>query len=93
QLLAGTTSVAGSGGPRREFHVVVTNSCGSVTSNSATLTICIGDFNCDGGVDGEDVGAFFVRWENGDAGAYVNADGGVDGGDVSAFFEHWEAGC
>ncbi len=93
QIIAGTTSVAGSGGPRREFHAVVTNSCGSVTSNPATLTICIGDFNCDGGVDGDDVGAFFTQWEGGEAAADVNADGGVDGADVSTFFERWEAGC
>lgn len=72
---------------------IVTNACGTVTSNPATLTICPGDFNCDGGVDGEDVGAFFREWESGNAAADVNADGGVDGADVSAFFEHWEAGC
>ncbi len=75
------------------YDCVVANSCGSVTSNPATLTICIGDFNCDGGIDGTDVGAFFGEWEAGNAIADVNADGGIDGADVSTFFEHWEAGC
>lgn len=75
------------------YDCVVTNSCGSVTSDSTTLVICIGDFSCDGGVDGADIGAFFENWEAGDSNADVNADGGVDGADVSTFFEHWEAGC
>ncbi|MBS0195834.1 MAG: hypothetical protein JSR77_03665 [Planctomycetes bacterium] len=75
------------------FRCVVTNSCGSVTSDPASLTICIGEFNCDGGIDGGDVGAFFGEWEAGNAIADVNADGGIDGADVSSFFEHWEAGC
>ena len=75
------------------YDCIVTNACGSVTSNPASLTTCPGDFNCDGGVDGEDVGAFFNDWEAGNAAADINADGGVDGADVSTFFEHWEAGC
>jgi hypothetical protein len=83
---------AAAGDPAR-YDCVVTNPCGSTTSNEATLTICIGDFNCDGGIDGADVGAFFDAWESGDASADVNADGGIDGADVNTFFEHWEAGC
>ncbi len=75
------------------YDCIVTNACGSVTSTPATLTICIGDFNCDGGIDGTDVQSFFNDWESGNAAADVNADGGVDGGDVSTFFDHWEAGC
>ncbi|MCX5688438.1 MAG: hypothetical protein NTV94_01370 [Planctomycetota bacterium] len=71
----------------------VMTSCGSVTSNSLGVAFCQGDFNCDGGVDGLDVDAFFTQWENGSQTADLNADGGVDGGDVSAFFERWEAGC
>jgi hypothetical protein len=54
---------------------------------------CIGDFNSDGGVDGQDVDAFFTAWAAGGSEADVNADGGVDGGDVSTFFQHWETGC
>jgi O-acetyl-ADP-ribose deacetylase (regulator of RNase III) len=49
--------------------------------------------NQDGGVDGEDVNAFFVVWEAGEPGADFNEDGGVDGSDVTFFFEHWESGC
>ncbi|MBS0197762.1 MAG: immunoglobulin domain-containing protein [Planctomycetes bacterium] len=54
---------------------------------------CPGDFNGDGGVDGSDVGAFFIDWELGASAADVNGDGGVDGGDVQFFFQAWEAGC
>lgn len=56
------------------------------------IPACKADFNEDGGVDGSDVGAFFVAWESGDADADVNADGGVDGADAEAFFSLWEAG-
>ncbi len=80
--------------PDADFYdCIVTNACGTITSNPATLTICIGEFNCDGGIDGGDVGAFFGEWEAGNAIADVNTDGGIDGADVSSFFEHWEAGC
>ncbi|MBL8999641.1 MAG: hypothetical protein JNK25_00730 [Phycisphaerae bacterium] len=53
---------------------------------------CPADFNGDGGVDGSDVEAFFLAWENGDPTADVNLDGGIDGSDVEAFFLAWEAG-
>jgi spore coat protein A len=56
------------------------------------VVICPGDFNSDGGVDGQDVEAFFMAWEASDDLADVNRDGGVDGADVEAFFLFWEAG-
>jgi hypothetical protein len=75
---------------------VVSGDCGgtaSVTSGSALVLLCGADLNCDGGVDGSDIDAFFSLWEAGDQGADVNADGGVDGDDVGTFFLTWEAGC
>lgn len=53
---------------------------------------CPADYNQDGGVDGNDVEAFFIDWENAAPAADVNQDGGVDGGDVEAFFSVWERG-
>ena len=53
---------------------------------------CAADFNQDGGVDGSDVGAFFLSWEAGEPLADINSDGGVDGPDVGAFFDVWQAG-
>ena len=53
---------------------------------------CIADFNADGGVDGEDVGAFFTAWSAADPSSDANQDGGIDGTDVAVFFEAWSAG-
>lgn len=79
------------------FDARVANSCGTQVSQAATLTRCAcpacpGDFNADGGVDGDDVSDFFTRWEAGHCDADVNQDGGVDGEDVSVFFDSWERG-
>lgn len=69
---------------------------GATTSYEAIVMIdlplgCDADWNGDGGVDGDDVIAFFAEWDNG-SGDY-NGDGGTDGDDVIAFFEDWDAGC
>jgi len=55
--------------------------------------ICPSDFDQSGGVDGEDVQAFFVAWSAADQSADFDANGGVDGADVEAFFVSWSAGC
>jgi hypothetical protein len=75
----------------------VTTACGSAISSGATLTVnpappCFADFNGDGGVDGDDITAFFEAWEAGDASADTNLDGGVDGADADVFYSMWEAG-
>ena len=79
------------------YDCVIENDCGDTDSDNAALTVeacasCPADFNQDGGVDGQDLEAFFVVWEEGDSHADVNIDGGVDGGDVESFFAAWEAG-
>lgn len=79
------------------YDCIVTNTCGAVTSDPATLTVvscdyCPADFNQDGGIDGSDVADFFVAWENAQAEADTNQDGGIDGSDVDAFFIAWENG-
>ena len=53
---------------------------------------CAADFNRDGGIDGQDVEAFFLAWSAGEAIADVNEDGGIDGQDVEYFFVRWEQG-
>ncbi|MEI7656506.1 MAG: GC-type dockerin domain-anchored protein [Phycisphaerae bacterium] len=75
------------------FRASASSTCGGETSDPASLTICIGEFNCDGGVDGNDIESFFVAWEAGASSADVNADGGIDGSDVEVFFLRWEGGC
>jgi hypothetical protein len=54
---------------------------------------CRADYNDDGGVDGDDVIAFFADWDAGRIAADFNADGGVDGDDVIDFFGRWDSGC
>ncbi len=58
----------------------------------AAVEPCIADFNNDGGVDGNDVAAFFMAWIESDPSADANKDGGIDGADVEAFFVPWQAG-
>jgi hypothetical protein len=54
---------------------------------------CPSDFNRDGGVDGQDIVAFFAAWEAGEDQADMSVDGGVDSQDVETFFLYWQAGC
>jgi hypothetical protein len=54
---------------------------------------CVGDYNGDTQVDGDDVIEFFADWDAGQIAADVNNDGGVDGDDVLVFFGGWDAGC
>ena len=63
-----------------------------VPQDVAPPPTCYADFNMDGGVDGQDVGAFFVMWEAGDFRADTTEDGGVDGRDVERFIVQWGAG-
>jgi hypothetical protein len=54
---------------------------------------CAADFNMDGGVDADDVIAFFSAWDAGLPAADFDGDLGVDGDDVIAFFRAWDARC
>ncbi len=51
-----------------------------------------GDFNGDGGIDGDDVIGFFVAWDGNLFDSDYNDDGSVDGDDVIMFFELWDTG-
>lgn len=52
---------------------------------------CPADWDGSGGVDGDDVIAFFSEWDLGNAD--FNQDGGTDGDDVIGFFSFWDTGC
>jgi hypothetical protein len=63
-----------------------------------TITIstdppCRADHNGSGGVDGDDIIAFFADWDASRNAADFNGDSGVDSDDVIAFFAAWDAGC
>lgn len=75
------------------YRCQITSPCGDVTTESALIDVCVGDFNCDGAAEGSDVEAFFIAWENGEALADTDGSGGIDGSDVQAFFVRWSNGC
>jgi hypothetical protein len=92
ELLADDPSLLGA------YDLIVTNECGRTTSATSVVVDdnpgeCIGDHNQDGGVDGSDVEAFFIDWQDGLPEADVNQDGSVDGADIQAFFVAWQTGC
>lgn len=52
---------------------------------------CIGDWNLDGGIDSDDVIAFFLQWDSGDAD--TNGSGTTDFDDLILFMADWDRGC
>jgi len=83
-------SISGLG---RNLRCIVTNACGSVTSNEATLTIRVGDADCDQDTDSDDIVTFFSAWDRGEPGGDADADGDTDSDDIIALFAAWDAGC
>lgn len=82
------------GAPTRwPIRCVVSNSCGSVTSNNATLTVCPADFNCSGAVDLGDVFAFLNSWFANSLNADFDGLNGVTLQDIFDFLNSWFAGC
>jgi hypothetical protein len=76
-----------------EYSLGAVSSCGSSSSTIVSIGIgpCPSDWDASGGVDGDDVIAFFVDWDAGSAD--IDESGGTDGDDVIAFFTFWDAGC
>jgi hypothetical protein len=64
---------------------------GSVTVFYEPNAFCPSDWNYDGGVDSDDVIAYFIDWDV--SNADYNGDGGTDGDDIIAFFGAWDNGC
>jgi hypothetical protein len=94
-------------GGQVEFRCIVTNACGSVISNPATLTICVADIDdgtgtgtCDGGVTIDDLIYYLGVFEQGVVAADVDdgsgagiPDGGVTIDDLIYFLTRLESGC
>ena len=86
-------------GDAGSYRLVVTNGCGTATSNAATLTVntpaCAGDWNEDGTANSADISAFLTSWiasvNNGTLVADFNGDLVVNSGDISAFLSAWIA--
>jgi hypothetical protein len=75
------------------YFCVVTNSCGSVNSNAATLSICGADFNCDAAVDFFDYLDFVNAFSESLTSADFNADGTIDFFDYLDFVDAFSNGC
>jgi hypothetical protein len=75
------------------YDCVVLNSCGSATSASAALAVCVADLDCDGLVDLADFFQFFGCWALQERCADLDGYEGVDLGDFFAFFGDFDAGC
>lgn len=54
---------------------------------------CIADIDQSGGIDGQDLSAFFGVFESGDPAADLNASGGVEADDIAVFIQAFERGC
>jgi hypothetical protein len=84
---------AGSLGVIAGVRCVVTNGCGSVTSDEAALGVCVADFNCDGVVNSTDVSDFINQWfqDQVDGTLVTDWDGNgvVNSTDVSEFINSW----
>ncbi|MBL8875975.1 MAG: hypothetical protein JNM86_09295 [Phycisphaerae bacterium] len=89
--------------PPIRFRCIVTNSCGSVTSEPATLVPCQSDLNCDNLVDDADFVVFAAAYNLLDCAdpamasgcrADLNGDGFVDDSDFVLFVTAYnELGC
>jgi len=80
-------------GDAGEYTISFTNPCGTAVSTAATVTVrCIGDFNQDGGIDGNDIDSYFASWEAAVPDADVDFDGIVDSADAGSFLDRWSNG-
>jgi hypothetical protein len=75
------------------YDCVVSGECGNVTSDGASLSVCVSDATCDGSVNSQDFFAFLVHFFALDARADVNDDGGVTSQDFFDFLGAFFAGC
>lgn len=81
-------------GDAGSYDVVVSNSCGSVTSNAAILEVfCLADFNRDGGVDFFDYLDFVDAFSLEQPSADFNGSGAIDFFDYLDFVDQYSIGC
>jgi hypothetical protein len=79
-------------GPSR-VRCAVSNPCGSVTSDTASLTLCPPDFNCSGVLGVQDIFDFLAAYFNGEFRADFNGSGNVSVQDIFNFLAAYFAGC
>ena len=76
-----------------QIRCLVTNACGSVTSNEATLTICPADINCSGDITVQDIFDFLAFYFASDPRGDFNGVGGWSVQDIFDFLAAYFAGC
>ncbi len=100
RALAGPAALAYYGRSIVRFRCVVTNPCGTVTSEPASFSVCHADFTCDGMVDDSDFVRFATAYEilecaspimPGGCSADMSADGSVDDADFVLFAAAYDA--
>jgi len=77
------------------YDVVVTNPCGSETSEAATLGVAErppGDLDLDGDVDHADLGILLASWGI-DGGGDLDGDDDTDHADLGIFLANWGRTC
>jgi glucose/arabinose dehydrogenase len=62
------------------YDCVVSNACASLTSDAASLGVCVGDVNCNGAVDLADLSTLLAHF--GTLSGATAADGDLDGNDT-----------
>ncbi|MCC6320855.1 MAG: hypothetical protein IT438_05385 [Phycisphaerales bacterium] len=75
------------------YRCMVTNSCGTTTSNGIQVTVCMGDHNCSGTVTVQDIFDFLASYFAGDIAADVNRSGTLSVQDIFDFLTAYFGGC
>jgi len=86
------------------YDCVVTNLCGAIFSDEASLSVlggCPADWDGDGQVNSNDISAFLIAWladvQDGTLEADFDGSGSVNSNDISAFLTAWleavQVGC
>ncbi|MBC7773153.1 MAG: FG-GAP repeat protein [Pyrinomonadaceae bacterium] len=76
-----------------QIRAVITNVCGSVPTNTVTLTICPADFNCNGRVNSADFFNFLTAFFSSLPTADFNNDALTNSQDFFDFLAAFFAGC
>ena len=79
-------------GDTGSYTCTATSTC-STTSNPATVSVCVADFNCSGAVTVQDIFDFLSAWFAHASSADVNGSGTVTVQDIFDFLNAWFAGC
>jgi hypothetical protein len=75
------------------YRCVIGSGCGSATSDPATVSVCVADFDCLYGITTNDIFSYLNRWFQIDPRCDINGVDGVTVQDIFDFINAWLAGC